>query len=82
MQSVRFIYAYYKHYGYQTEVMGASFRNVGEILAQPVRPADHLARSAQSIAGMSEPVERKLVPGHAAVVPDRLTPANRHFAMR
>ena len=33
VQSVRYIYAYYKHYGYKTEVMGASFRNVGEILA-------------------------------------------------
>ncbi|MBL9138572.1 MAG: transaldolase [Verrucomicrobiales bacterium] len=31
--SVRAIYAYYKKYGYATEVMGASFRNVGEILA-------------------------------------------------
>src|SRR5437660_648297 len=30
--SVTRIYNYYKKYGYQTEVMGASFRNVGEIL--------------------------------------------------
>lgn len=30
--SVTKIYNYYKKYGYQTEVMGASFRNVGEIL--------------------------------------------------
>ena len=30
--SVREIYGYYKKYGYKTEVMGASFRNVGEIL--------------------------------------------------
>jgi transaldolase len=30
--SVRRIYNYYKKYGYKTEVMGASFRNVGEIL--------------------------------------------------
>lgn len=30
--SVTQIYRYYKKYGYQTEVMGASFRNVGEIL--------------------------------------------------
>jgi transaldolase len=29
--SVRTIYNYYKKYGYKTEVMGASFRNVGEI---------------------------------------------------
>jgi transaldolase len=31
--SVRRIYAYYKAWGYPTEVMGASFRNVGQILA-------------------------------------------------
>jgi transaldolase len=31
--SVRSIYAYYKAFGYPTEVMGASFRNVGQILA-------------------------------------------------
>ncbi len=30
--SVTRIYNYYKKYGYQTEVMGASFRSVGEIL--------------------------------------------------
>ena len=30
--SVREIYGYYKKFGYATEVMGASFRNVGEIL--------------------------------------------------
>jgi len=30
--SVTRIYNYYKTYGYQTEVMGASFRNVGEII--------------------------------------------------
>ena len=30
--SVKEIYAYYKKFGYQTEVMGASFRNKGEIL--------------------------------------------------
>ncbi|MDX1952742.1 MAG: transaldolase [Verrucomicrobiota bacterium] len=30
--SVREIYSYYKKYGYQTEVMAASFRNAGEIL--------------------------------------------------
>src|SRR5437667_6502129 len=30
--SVTRIYNYYKKYGYQTEIMGASFRNVGEIL--------------------------------------------------
>lgn len=32
VQSVQKIYAYYKKFGYKTQVMGASFRNVGEIL--------------------------------------------------
>lgn len=31
--SVRNIYAYYKEHGYKTVVMGASFRNVGELIA-------------------------------------------------
>lgn len=31
--SVRSIHAYYKAFGYPTEVMGASFRNIGQILA-------------------------------------------------
>lgn len=32
VQSVTEIYKYYKKYGYTTEVMGASFRNIGEII--------------------------------------------------
>ena len=33
VQSVRGIYEYYKHFGIATEVMGASFRNTGQITA-------------------------------------------------
>ncbi len=33
VQSVQRIFNYYKRFGYQTEVMGASFRNTGQILA-------------------------------------------------
>ncbi len=33
VQSVKQIYQYYKHFGIATEVMGASFRNVGQITA-------------------------------------------------
>lgn len=33
VQSVAHIYCYYKHFGIKTEVMGASFRNAGQILA-------------------------------------------------
>jgi transaldolase len=32
VQSVTTIYNYYKHFGYKTVVMGASFRNMGEII--------------------------------------------------
>ena len=32
VKSVQTIYTYYKHFGYKTQVMGASFRNSGEIL--------------------------------------------------
>jgi transaldolase len=32
VKSVRQIYAYYKKFGYPTQVMGASFRNMGQIL--------------------------------------------------
>ncbi|HEY4014267.1 MAG TPA: transaldolase [Polyangiaceae bacterium] len=32
VQSVTRIYNYFKHFGHKTEVMGASFRNLGEIL--------------------------------------------------
>jgi transaldolase len=31
VQSVTRIYNYFKHFGYKTVVMGASFRNIGEI---------------------------------------------------
>jgi transaldolase len=32
VQSVVRIYEYFKHFGYKTEIMGASFRNLGEIV--------------------------------------------------
>ncbi len=32
VQSVQRIYTYYKRFGYETEVMGASFRNIGQVL--------------------------------------------------
>ena len=33
VMSVREIFNYYKHFGYKTEIMGASFRNIGQVLA-------------------------------------------------
>jgi transaldolase len=69
VQSVRYIYAYYKHYGYKTEVMGASFRNVGEILA--LAGCDLLTISPDllnQLQGMNEPVVRKLMPVEKAAI--------------
>ncbi|MBC7708972.1 MAG: transaldolase [Rhizobacter sp.] len=74
VQSVRAIYAYYKNHGYKTQVMGASFRNVGEILA--LAGCDLLTISPDllnQLQSMNEPVVRKLIPVEkAAIAPLRL----------
>ena len=81
VQSVRFIYTYFKHYGYKTEVMGASFRNIGEILA--LAGCDLLTISPDllnQLQGMNDPVERKLLPpDKAAVAPFKLNTAEPAF---
>jgi len=61
--SVKEIYAYYKKFGYETEVMGASFRNKGEILE--LAGCDLLTISPQLLGELmssSETVARKLDP--------------------
>jgi len=66
VESVREIYAYYKKFGYATELMGASFRNKGEILE--LAGCDLLTISPQLLAELkssTEPVERKLTPATA-----------------
>ena len=63
VQSVRDIYTYYKHFGYETEVMGASFRNVGQILE--LAGCDLLTISPELMKQLSEShdeVHRKLSP--------------------
>lgn len=63
VQSVREIYTYYKKFGYETEVMGASFRNVGEIIE--LAGCDLLTISPDLMGKLSEShekVERKLSP--------------------
>ena len=70
VQSVISIYNYYKHFGYKTEVMGASFRNVGEIIA--LAGCDLLTISPDLLAKLresEEPVERRLSPEAAASKP-------------
>ncbi|MDX6766801.1 MAG: transaldolase [Candidatus Methylacidiphilales bacterium] len=59
--SVRKIYDYYKKFGYPTEVMGASFRNIGEI--QELAGCDLLTISPnllQELKDSQEPLARKL----------------------
>jgi transaldolase len=67
VQSVRAIYNYYKKFGYKTEVMGASFRNKGEILA--LAGCDLLTISPGLLAELqasNEPVIPHLTPAEAA----------------
>ncbi|HET7626713.1 MAG TPA: transaldolase [Verrucomicrobiae bacterium] len=66
VESVREIYAYYKKFGCDTEVMGASFRNKGEILelagCDLLTISPHLLGELQS---SNEPIQRKLTPESA-----------------
>ena len=61
VQSVATIFNYYKHFGHETEVMGASFRNVSQIVE--LAGSDLLAISPDllaKLAASTEPVVRKL----------------------
>jgi len=65
--SVTKIYNYYKRFDHQTEVMGASFRNTGEILE--LAGSDLLTISPallEDLAKATGPVTRKLSPESAA----------------
>jgi transaldolase len=67
VQSVSAIYHYYKRFGIRTEVMGASFRNVGQILA--LAGCDLLTISPELLAALQAsdaPVPRRLDPERAA----------------
>jgi transaldolase len=66
VQSVQEIYTYYKKFDYKTEVMGASFRNVGQI--RELAGCDALTISPELMKELSEstePLERKLDPEKA-----------------
>ncbi len=65
--SVTKIYNYYKKFGYQTEVMGASFRNIGEITE--LAGCDLLTISPkllEQLQSTEEELPRKLCPDIAA----------------
>jgi transaldolase len=67
VQSVKRIYQYFRKFGYKTEVMGASFRNVSQILE--LAGCDLLTISPdllQKLADADGAIERKLVADSAA----------------
>jgi transaldolase len=67
--SVTKIYNYYKHHGYKTEVMGASFRNVGEIVE--LAGCDLLTIAPALLTELEQakaPLTRKLDPKAAAAM--------------
>jgi transaldolase len=66
VQSVTRIYNYYKHYGYKTQVMGASFRNMAEITE--LAGCDLLTIAPALLDELSKaegPLPRKLDPSKA-----------------
>jgi transaldolase len=82
--SVREIYNYYKKFGHPTEVMGASFRNAGEILE--LAGCDLLTISPNLLAELNKsqaPVARKLDPKQAASVDlERMDLTEKEFRWR
>ena len=70
VQSVRAIYNHYKHFGIATEVMGASFRNIGQITA--LAGCDLLTIAPDLLAQLAAgdaPLQRALDPEAARRVP-------------
>jgi len=69
VRSVRSIYEFYKKHGIKTEVMGASFRNVGQITA--LAGCDLLTISPEllaQLAASTAPLDRALDAGAAAAM--------------
>jgi len=70
VQSVEKIYTYYKKFGYTTQVMGASFRNVGQI--ESLAGCDLLTISPdllEELQNSNRELVRKLDPAAAASAP-------------
>ncbi|GGG32751.1 transaldolase [Chelatococcus composti] len=80
VQSVRRIYAYYKAHGIKTVVMGASFRNTGEIEA--LAGCDRLTIGPalmDQLAAEEGPLPRRLDPANVGEAPARMTLDERSF---
>ncbi len=89
VKSVTTIYNYYKHFGYKTVVMGASFRNTGEIIE--LAGCDLLTIAPKLLAELEAAqgtLERKLDPAKAKdlkiekIVVDKATFDKMHAADR
>ncbi|MFG6455342.1 transaldolase [Roseateles sp. BYS96W] len=83
VKSVSQIYSYYKQHGIKTEVMGASFRNIGQI--QALAGCDLLTISPDLLAQLQAneaPMARVLDPAKTAAMPEvRLDEAAFRFAL-
>ena len=84
VRSVSQIYRYYKQFGVKTEVMGASFRNVGQITA--LAGCDLLTISPELLAALQSsdaPLARTLSPdaADASLLPIRHTEASFRYAL-
>ena len=80
VQSVRTIYAYYKSYGIKTVVMGASFRNTGEIEA--LAGCDRLTISPHLLEELSKDegeLRRRLDPDRPGLAPPRVAMDEKRF---
>lgn len=85
VKSVRQIFDYYKHFGITTEVMGASFRNTGQVLA--LSGCDLLTISPELLAQLAAsdaPLQRHLDADAArarAIEPVQYDEAGFRFAL-
>jgi len=82
VQSVTRIYNYYKANGYATVVMGASFRNIGQI--EQLAGCDRLTISPellQQLADDQSPLERKLSSGQPTEARQSLEQSQFRWAM-
>ena len=82
VQSVTRIYNYYKANGYGTVVMGASFRNLGQI--EQLAGCDRLTISPellQKLADEQAPLPRMLKPGNSGEARQNLSESQYRWAM-
>jgi len=83
VQSVRHIYAYYKTHGIRTLVMGASFRNTGEIEA--LAGCDRLTIAPnlmEELAADDGSLPRRLDPQHPGDAPPRMVLDEKTFRLK